>query len=365
MRVKRFVPVFLILLCACAVAGPSNGDFLLGQAEKTMFREVWKQVEHYPATGTFKDILLDTGHKQLYLADYDSNSIHVFSTESLAFAATVPVGPKPKEMDMSPDGTRLYVCNTGGETITEVDLTKSPPAPLRTLALPLLEKRDKTVHPNGLAVMKNGKALLLLRGEYSSEKIGEMDLASGSVKEVKIPNVFLRGGSQLLTSPDRNIVFLAESGGSLFTYFPSKGQFNEGKSLGNPSLMAVNCNGSRLIAQVGGATRILDWNGTVMGEIPYSHSSNASGQVRGVAFNPVVPQEAYRAREGHSADCHEVKGHIDVIDANRGTISYLVPLPDKPSGPMTVNAVGNVAYCVAEKGLCVIFLTVPGEKGFF
>lgn len=68
------------------------------------------------------DLVLDEGRKLLYMSNSGYNRIEVFDTANLRFLAPIPVGQLPRAMAMTPDGFTLYVGNSGGESITVIDL---------------------------------------------------------------------------------------------------------------------------------------------------------------------------------------------------------------------------------------------------
>lgn len=70
-----------------------------------------------------QDILLDEPHKKLYITNSGYNRIEVFDLQKQHFVNPIPVGQLPHQMAMGTDGNTLYVGNTGGESISIVDLT--------------------------------------------------------------------------------------------------------------------------------------------------------------------------------------------------------------------------------------------------
>ena len=50
-----------------------------------------------------------------YVANFGSNSVSVIDTSSNTVVTTVPVGTQPNGVAVTPDGTRAYVANGGGD----------------------------------------------------------------------------------------------------------------------------------------------------------------------------------------------------------------------------------------------------------
>jgi hypothetical protein len=69
-----------------------------------------------------QDLLLDETRGKLYITNSAYNRIEVFDTQKQTFVNPIPVGQLPHQMAMGTDGTTLYVGNTGGESISIVNL---------------------------------------------------------------------------------------------------------------------------------------------------------------------------------------------------------------------------------------------------
>jgi YVTN family beta-propeller protein len=69
-----------------------------------------------------QDILLDEARGLVYLTNSGLNRIEVFDTQKQHFVNPIPAGQMPHQMAMGGDGKTLYVGNTGGESISIIDL---------------------------------------------------------------------------------------------------------------------------------------------------------------------------------------------------------------------------------------------------
>ena len=69
-----------------------------------------------------QDILLDEPRGLVYITNSGFNRIEVFDTKKQHFVNPIPAGQMPHQMAMSSDGNTLYVGNTGGESISIIDL---------------------------------------------------------------------------------------------------------------------------------------------------------------------------------------------------------------------------------------------------
>jgi DNA-binding beta-propeller fold protein YncE len=69
-----------------------------------------------------QDILVDEARDRVYITNSGFNRIEVFDRTKQVFLNPISVGQLPHQMAMASDGKTLYVANTGGESISTVDL---------------------------------------------------------------------------------------------------------------------------------------------------------------------------------------------------------------------------------------------------
>ncbi len=69
-----------------------------------------------------QDLVLDEPRGVLYITNSGYNRIEVFDIHARQFLNPIPVGQLPHMMAMGTDGSTLYVGNTGGESLMQVDL---------------------------------------------------------------------------------------------------------------------------------------------------------------------------------------------------------------------------------------------------
>lgn len=68
------------------------------------------------------DIVLDSARNKAYIANSGLNRVEVLDTLTNTLLTPIKVGQLPHSLAMTPDGKYLYVANTGGESITVIDL---------------------------------------------------------------------------------------------------------------------------------------------------------------------------------------------------------------------------------------------------
>ena len=72
-----------------------------------------------------QDIQFDPARNRVYIANSGYNRIEVFDIASGQFLTPIDVGQFPHQMALDGDGKTLWVANSGGESITSVDLNKT------------------------------------------------------------------------------------------------------------------------------------------------------------------------------------------------------------------------------------------------
>jgi len=168
-----------------------------------------------------EDILLDEARGLVYITNAGYNRIEVFNTQTMSFQAPIPVGQLPHEMAMGLDGTTLYVANTGGESISIVDLDQQvvtgtiqfPPVPLAGNAA--------IVAPSGLAVGLSGLQLVMNNGDLWTVIGNQAEPRTGTT----ITGVSSTGAQTPITSPqtmlgsaDGSSILLLGGGGTAYLY---------------------------------------------------------------------------------------------------------------------------------------------------
>ncbi len=108
-----------------------------------------------PVTGGPLDLVLDERRQQIYLIDFNTNSVQIYSISGRRFLPPVRVGLQPVSGAMSSDGKFLYVTNFQSSSISVVDLDLN--VVVRNVNLP--------VRPEGIAVGGDGKVVVTTLGQ--------------------------------------------------------------------------------------------------------------------------------------------------------------------------------------------------------
>ena len=144
--------------------------------------------------GSFlRQILTDPSRQRAYISDAGASAVHVIDTTSAATIATIPVGSLPESMDLSNDGTKLFVSLTGGSEIAVVDLETLTPA--GTIPLPGT--------PGTLAICGTNRLFVGTGPLKMAEEVQVVDLVAGTVVD---------------TLPTRAVLGCNNAAGTLFTW---------------------------------------------------------------------------------------------------------------------------------------------------
>ena len=136
----------------------------------------------------------------MYITNSGYNRIEVFDIRNSRFLDPIPVGQLPHQMALGTDGTTLYVGNTGGESLSMVDLdlrrvvgsVEFPPLPRQGGG-----NNANPAHPRAMAmglfglqfVMSNGTQWKLV-GQSGDRASGEFGGARNSARRAELHHDF-------------------------------------------------------------------------------------------------------------------------------------------------------------------------------
>src|SRR5947209_7662603 len=73
-------------------------------------------------SGSLNDVVIDPTSAHAYITNSTLNEVEVLNIHTGRYSAPVLVGSDPTSIDISPDGKTLYVCDSGGQTISVIDV---------------------------------------------------------------------------------------------------------------------------------------------------------------------------------------------------------------------------------------------------
>jgi YVTN family beta-propeller protein len=150
--------------------------------------------------------------EQLYVSDETGGNVVIVDAQRQSVVARIPVGKRPRGIQLSPDRTRVYVALSGSPMGgPNVDESKLPPPDRRYDGIGVVDLRSRkllTIYQSGadpetFALSHDGKELYVSNEDVG--KISAVDLAKGTVRaSVDI-------GSEpegVAVSPDDRIVYV-------------------------------------------------------------------------------------------------------------------------------------------------------------
>ncbi len=183
------------------------------------------------ATNTpLSDMATDNVRQRLYIANPALNRIEVFDMRTQKFLAPVSVGQLPRSMAIDGDGNTLYVANSGGESISIIDLNRG--AVTGTVAYPPLWFNASlgVLAPQILASTIHGPQVLMSDGTL-------WKIAGNSVQP-RILNTSVFGGARAIPGPqsmasssDGLFLLVLAGNGSAFLYDARSDDFVTGRSV--------------------------------------------------------------------------------------------------------------------------------------
>ena len=131
-----------------------------------------------------------------YVTNAAENTVMRIDTTTNTVAATIPVGDRPVEVVITPDGTRAYVSNYYDSTVSVIDTATN--AVVGTIS-------TGGASPAGMAITPDGTRLYVTN--FDSDTISVIDIASGTV--VHTISV-VSGPAAISITPDGSRAYVAE-----------------------------------------------------------------------------------------------------------------------------------------------------------
>lgn len=345
-----------------------------------------------------QDVLLDEARGRVYVTNSGYNRIEVFDLRRQRFIEPISVGQLPHQMAMHTDGRTLYVGNTGGESISVVDLDLGktvaqvdfPPIPRQGNANPIYP-RTLAVGLFGLQfVMSNGSQWKLV-GNQATVRVPD------SVTPVILPGA---PAFSMISSPGKDFILTLAGNGQAFLYDARIDTYTAGRLLfntpGNPiqgyygPLAAANnanfflANGLVLnssLTVIGGAERP---GGTQFGppaapgQAP-TQTVVSTGQRNVASVAPLSDRAFIRlttpVRQAiTTATRDDERPTLEVVDTEAGNESLAGVAPENPPinvlGTQRANVTprqlvvdsNGTAYAITLSGLSVIPLTPSSDE---
>jgi YVTN family beta-propeller protein len=262
-----------------------------------------------PIDGVLRDILIDPKDDHIYVTNATHNQVEDYSLRVLSLLPAIAVGSAPNGFDITMDGSRLYVANSGGINISVVDLATRQE--LKKIDVPTPKLSSET--PYSLAIAANGKALFstTFAGSGFGARMMALDLATEVVSQRMD---FYIGGvtteaTVLKANADRKVVAAIVGDAStapVFVYDPSRDTFSPELDLnGFISTVAVSRDGFLILV-----------DGSYVLDVALGRRGTISGRSLGAVFSP-DDHVAYRS----------TNAAVEIVDIGTLQVTGKVAIP--------------------------------------
>ncbi len=149
---QPFVPTWLIAMMLLCFVLPTKADTVIATLEKDNALAVvdgakLTLIKTVPVGRRPRDIQLSPDQRKLYVAASDDDTIQVLDADTYRPIAALPSGKDPETFALDPQGERMYVSNEDDNQVTVIDLKTG--TAIKTIPV--------GVEPEGIAVSPDGK----------------------------------------------------------------------------------------------------------------------------------------------------------------------------------------------------------------
>ena len=331
-----------------------------------------------------QDILVDETRGLVYITNSGYNRIEVFDRSKQSFINPIEVGQFPHQMAFGPDGNTLYVANTGGESISIVDLVAGqlsgsvqfPPIPRSGASQP--------ISPQAIASGLFG--LQIVKSDGSQWKVVSGEATVRPANSVTPAQLVTAGSApRMIASQDGQSIIAVSGNGTAYlysgladTYTISNRPYSQAVVQGFSGPLAAAADGSYLLengfilnsalALIGGSETP---TATPAGPISAIRNVAAVASVDTNTFVRITTPVKATITSTPSGDARPL---LEVVDFRNSSISVVGPLAENPVfslfGTTRLNVpprqlqvdAGGTAYAITLSGLSVIPMTPGGAS---
>ncbi|MBI4905565.1 MAG: beta-propeller fold lactonase family protein [Acidobacteria bacterium] len=322
------------------------------------------------------DIVQDAARGKLYIANSGLNRVEVFDTVSNTLLGPIKVGQLPRSLAMTPDGRWLYVANTGGESVSIIDLEQGrvvdrvqfPPVPYNA-SFALVTPSSLAATLAGVQVVMSDGTLWKIVGNQALPR--RLSAAIGT-STVTAPRA-------MVATPEGNYALLLGGTGTAYLFDAMSDDYVLSQSVVSTPIqgyfgpMTAGPRGSYYVVngKLLNATLTPIVTAGVASTRPVAATAAVSATMMARFSQPVISSATAALRDVPA---------IEYVDATTGVARASVATPEGPLSTQTgtqrvnmnprgmvVDTNANVAYLLTASGLSVVALpavsTAPGPGG--
>lgn len=340
-----------------------------------------------PAGGAgLTDMAVDHARERIYITNAGLNRVEVFDMRSKSFMTPIKVGQLPRSLALTPDGGTLYVGNSGGESVSVIDVDrlevigkiKFPPLPFNST--------EGVITPSQLVATERGVMMIMSNGTLW-KIIGDEALprpVSPVIGSTTVP-----APRSMAATPNGEFAILLAGNGTAYLYDALSDEFVQSRVLftnpiqGYYGPIAAGPRGQYFVVNgtvVNQSLSILSSAGTVTGAVPGRPGATAT-TVKPIAAVSAIGTNLYaRFAPPRVAAANVVvtePATVELVDPTTGIVRGQAfqavegPLSTLVGNnrlningrTMVTDAQGTTAYVLTTSGLSIVPLeTVPAAN---
>jgi uncharacterized protein (TIGR03437 family) len=315
------------------------------------------------------DMVFDSTRNRIYIANSGLNRVEVFDTVNGVFLSAIKVGQLPRSLAMTPDGLTLYVANTGGESISIIDLDKLQVT--GTVAFPSLTYNASTAvtTPSVIAASLSGLQIVMSNGALW-HVIGNKALPRPTSN--LIGSTTLTAPRSLVATPGGEYVLLLIGTGVGYLYDAMSDDFVVSEQMVSTPIQGYY---GPMSAGPKGAYYIVNGQAFNSALTPVAASNNATASTSHNSAVTAVDSTTYarfiQPTRTSTTAAVTTSPSLEIVNATTGAVQSTAtalegPLSvqagttrvNMPSRTMVVDTAGSKAYLLTVSGLSIVPLTL-------
>ncbi len=327
------------------------------------------------------DIEYDATRNRVYIANSGMNRVEVYDARSETFLPPIKVGQLPRSIAIAPGGHTMYVANSGGESISVVDLEEGvvtgrlrfPPLPFNATAALVTPQTIVATQRGPLVIMNNGSLWSAVGNEMVPRRV------SPAINLANLP-----APRSMAATPNGEYAIILAGNGFVYLYDAAQDEFVNARQIFTNPIQGYF---GPISAGPGGRYYLV--NGTVLnpaltpiGSAGSVVVGNQNAVVRPISGVVALNNNSYvRYAPAVAAQANNpivtATPNVEIADVNTGNTQRQVPAIEGPISTVTgaaranvqgrsiaVNPAGTTAYVLTVSGLSVIPLAAitPAER---
>jgi YVTN family beta-propeller protein len=289
-----------------------------------------------PLVATFGGVVIDDACQFVYLTNTSLNRVEVYSLQTQSLLAPIQVGAQPIGLDITPDGSTLYVANSGGNNISVVDLATK--LEVRKINTPQNQFNDT---PYAIAIGNSGKALFTTRNNgVTGSRTLDLVLATDVITPRNDMGGFSTGRPRLRASPDRGTI-ASPQGGDLYVYNAATDSATLRRTFDTSDVALGPAGATMILSRSQPVVLVLDAARRIAGRIP------SASTAPGTAIHPIW-NLGFRAR----------LSTIEVLNLSSFLTVGTIPLGDSVTNTGYDNFIGRMD--ISRDGALLAVITNTG-----